>query len=135
MKMGKSFLFHLCGFFTYSSSTLSQGIEICPKLYRKFWIRSCFGSNGSNPRKIMAIRRERTPPMLATTDIFMYFMVFLKVRRPFSTPATSTLRSFSSKIMSAMCFAIDAPESTDMPTFAASRANESLSPSPRNPTT
>ncbi|MNY12878.1 hypothetical protein D3C86_1459830 [compost metagenome] len=54
--------------------------------------------------------------------------------RPSITPSSSTIRLFSSKMMSAASFEISTAESTEMPTSAARRAGASLMPSPMKPT-
>ncbi|WVZ23027.1 hypothetical protein V8G54_001571 [Vigna mungo] len=101
----------------------------------KFCVKSCVEVKGTYLNTSVAMRSEMTLPKLAITDILTYFIVLPKVSLPCSTPATSTFRSFSSKIISAMSFAMATPESTEMLTFAASKASESFTPSPKNPTT
>ena len=66
--------------------------------------------------------------------MFRYLMILPKVSRPFSTPASSTRRSFSSRIMSEDSLAISAALSTEIPTSASRSAGASLMPSPRKPT-
>ncbi len=57
-----------------------------------------------------------------------------KVTRPSSTPSSSTIRFFSSRMMSADSLAISVAVSTEMPTSASRSAGASLMPSPRKPT-
>ena len=65
----------------------------------------------------------------------MYFKMFTNTLRPSSTPSSSTIKSFSSRIMSADSLAMSTALSTERPTSAARSAGASLMPSPMNPTT
>ena len=70
-------------------------------------------------------------PKLELVAIMMYFMTLPNVRRPSSMPWCSTIRSFSSKIMSAACLATSTAPCTDRPTSAVCSEGASLMPSPR----
>ncbi len=65
----------------------------------------------------------------------MYFSMLAKVRRPSITPSSSTIRLFSSRMISAASRAISTAPSTEMPISAARKAGASLIPSPIKPTT
>ena len=60
----------------------------------------------------------------------MYFSMLAKVRRPSITPSSSTIRLFSSRMISAASRAISTAPSTEMPISAARKAGASLIPSP-----
>ena len=66
--------------------------------------------------------------------MFRYLRMLPKVSRPLITPSSSTIRLFSSRMMSAVSLAMSAPLSTEMPTSASRSAGASLIPSPRKPT-
>ncbi len=66
--------------------------------------------------------------------MFRYLRMLPKVSRPLITPSSSTIRLFSSRMMSADSLAMSAPLSTEMPTSASRSAGASLMPSPRKPT-
>ena len=82
----------------------------------------------------LATRTENTLPKLELAVMHRYFMMLPKVSRPLSTPSSSTIRLFSSKMMSADSLAMSVPLSTEIPTSASRRAAASLMPSPRKPT-
>ena len=65
----------------------------------------------------------------------MYFNKFENVFLPSVTPANNTFKSFSSKIISAVSFAISTAVSTETPTSELVREGVSLIPSPIYPTT
>ena len=64
----------------------------------------------------------------------MYLLILPNVFLPSSTPSSNTIRSFSSRMISALSLAISTAESTDMPISDWRRAPASLIPSPRKPT-
>ena len=86
--------------------------------------------SGRNGRNILAMSTENILPKLPLTDIFRYFDIFAKVRLPSITPSSRTLRSFSSRIISATSFAISTAVSTEIPTSACLRGRLSFIPSP-----
>ena len=65
----------------------------------------------------------------------MYLVTFSTVRRPSMTPSCTTPRSRSSSTRSAASLATSAALSTEIPTSAPCKAEASLMPSPRKPTT
>ncbi|MPM88818.1 hypothetical protein SDC9_135922 [bioreactor metagenome] len=73
-------------------------------------------------------------PKLELAVILMYFMMLPKVLRPSITPSFNTIRSFSSKMISADSFAISTAVSTETLTSASFMAGASLIPSPMKPT-
>ena len=135
MKRPRSFGFHCSGWRTSSSSTLSNGMAICEMSYSRFCTSRCSGSMGKNGKNALAISTENTLPKLELAVMRMYFSMLLKVLRPSTTPSSSTIRLFSSRMMSAASLAMSTPPSTLMPMSAARSAGASLMPSPRKPTT
>jgi hypothetical protein len=69
-------------------------------------------------------------PKFALVAIRTYLSVLANVMRPSRTPSISTSRFFSSKTISATCFATSTAPSTERPTSAACKAGASLMPSP-----
>ena len=92
------------------------------------------GSIGRKGRKALAASTLNILPKLELAVIFTYFTMFPKVFLPSCTPFSSTIRSFSSRMMSALSLAISTAESTEIPMSDSRRAAASLIPSPRNPT-
>ncbi|MNN37847.1 hypothetical protein D3C81_1518130 [compost metagenome] len=103
--------------------------------YIRFWISRCSGNIGRNGKKALAISTLKTLPKLELAVILMYLSILAKVRRPSITPCSSTIRLFSSRIISAASLAISTAESTEIPISAARSAGASLIPSPIKPTT
>ena len=64
----------------------------------------------------------------------MYLIMLAKVLRPSITPSSSTIRLFSSRMMSAASLAMSTAVSTEMPMSAVRSAGASLMPSPMKPT-
>ena len=89
---------------------------------------------GKKGRKALATMTLNILPKLELAVILTYLMMFPKVFLPSTTPSSRTIKSFSSKIMSALSFAMSTAESTEMPTSDSLNAAASLMPSPRNPT-
>ncbi|MNT25022.1 hypothetical protein D3C72_1605260 [compost metagenome] len=110
-------------------------MAICEMSYSRFCTSSCNGSIGRNGRNAEATSTENTLPKLELAVMRMYFSMLLKVRRPWMTPSSSTIRFFSSRMMSAASLAMSTALSTLMPISAARSAGASLMPSPRKPTT
>ncbi|MCY1525078.1 hypothetical protein D9M68_600450 [compost metagenome] len=125
---------HCWGRFSNSSSTLSNGIAVWEMSYIKFCNSRWMGSMGRNGRKALATRTEKTLPKFELAVIFRYLSMLQKVLRPSITPSSSTIRLFSSRMMSAASFEMSTAESTEIPTSAARSAGASLMPSPMNPT-
>ena len=73
-------------------------------------------------------------PKLLLAPMRTYLRMLAKTLRPSTTPASSTSRDFSSRIMSADSLAMSTAVSTLMPTSAACSAGASLMPSPMKPT-
>ncbi len=124
-----------CGFFSSSSSTLSNGMAICEMSYSRFCTNKCIGSIGRNGMKADATSTENTLPKLELAVILMYLSMLAKVRRPSRTPSSKTIRLFSSRMMSAASLAMSTAVSTEMPMSAVRNAGASLMPSPMKPTT
>ena len=135
MKRPMSAGFHFSGFLPSSSSTLSNGIAICEMSYRRFCTSSCSGSIGKKGRNVVATSTENTLPKFELAVMRMYLSMLLKVLRPSITPSSSTIRLFSSRMMSAASLAMSTALSTLMPMSAARSAGASLMPSPMKPTT
>lgn len=74
-------------------------------------------------------------PKFALVAMNTYLSVLANVMRPSRTPSASTLRSGASSTMSAASLATSTAVLTEMPTSAECRAEASLIPSPKNPTT
>ncbi len=74
-------------------------------------------------------------PKLELAPMRMYLRMFTNTLRPSSTPSSSTIRFFSSRMTSADSLAMSTALSTEMPTSAARKAGASLMPSPMKPTT
>ena len=127
--------FQRCGFLICSSSTLSNGIATWDTSYSRFWISKCSGNIGRNGKKALATSTLNTLPKLELAVILMYFSMLEKVRRPSITPSSSTIRLFSSRMISAASRAISTAPSTEIPMSAARSAGASLMPSPIKPTT
>ena len=89
---------------------------------------------GRNGRKALANITLNILPKLELAVIFIYLLILPNVFLPSSTPSSNTIKSFSSKMISALSFAISTAESTDMPISDCRKAPASLMPSPRNPT-
>ena len=85
--------------------------------------------------KADATSTENTLPKFELAVILMYLSMLAKVRRPSSTPSSSTIRLFSSRMISAASLAISTAVSTEMPMSAVRSAGASLMPSPMKPTT
>ncbi|OQC07795.1 MAG: hypothetical protein BWX79_01810 [Alphaproteobacteria bacterium ADurb.Bin100] len=85
--------------------------------------------------KALASSTDSTLPKLELAVMRMYLSMLTKVRRPSSTPWSSTMRFFSSRMMSAASLAMSTAVSTEMPMSATCSAAASLMPSPRYPTT
>ena len=83
----------------------------------------------------LATSTENTLPKFELAVILMYLSMLAKVRRPSSTPSSSTIRLFSSRMMSAASLAMSTALSTEMPMSAVRSAGASLMPSPMKPTT
>ncbi|KAF1036811.1 MAG: hypothetical protein GAK34_03287 [Delftia tsuruhatensis] len=133
MKRPRSAGFQRSGWRTSSSSTLSKGMAICETSYSRFCTSRCSGSMGRKGIKAEATITENTLPKLELAVMRMYFSMLLKVRRPSITPCSSTIRLFSSRMMSAASLAMSTALSTLMPMSAARRAGASLMPSPMKP--
>ena len=133
MKRPRSAGFQRSGWRTSSSSTLSKGMAICERSYSRFCTSRCSGSMGRKGMKAEATITENTLPKLELAVMRMYFSMLLKVRRPSITPCSSTIRLFSSRMMSAASLAMSTALSTLMPMSAARRAGASLMPSPMKP--
>ena len=84
--------------------------------------------------KALATSTLKTLPKLELAVILMYLSMLAKVRRPSITPSSSTIRLFSSRMISAASRAISTAPSTEMPMSAARSAGASLMPSPIKPT-
>src|SRR5699024_5415979 len=125
---------HFFGAFKYSSSTLSQGIDIQEMSYSKFKNKSYMGSVGKNGRKILAINTENMFPKLELIVALIYFIIYPNTFRPIIIPFSRIIKSFSNRITSAESLAISTALSTEIPTSAALIAGESLIPSPKKPT-
>mmetsp|Transcript_49179 Transcript_49179/g.87797 ORF Transcript_49179/g.87797 Transcript_49179/m.87797 type:complete len:239 (-) Transcript_49179:313-1029(-) len=118
----------------YSGSMVSMGMVVWDKSYNRFCSSSCSGCMGRNGRKMLAPTTLNTFPKFELTAILMYLMMLPKVKRPWCTPRSRTMRSFSRSRTSADSFAMSVAVSTEIPTSACFRAGASLTPSPRNPT-
>ena len=66
-------------------------------------------------KKALAAITLNMLPKLELAVILMYFVMLPKVFRPSNTPSSRTIRSFSSKMMSALSLAISTAESTEIP--------------------
>ena len=75
----------------------------------------CIGSMGKNGRKALAAITLNMFPKLELAVILMYLVIFPNVFLPSKTPSSNTIRSFSSKMMSALSLAISTAESTEIP--------------------
>ena len=113
-----------------SASTLSHGMAVHVTSYIRFMSSSCTAVMSRNGRNTDATSTLKTLPKLELTVIFTYFTMFAYVRRPHSMPCSSTMRSFSSRMMSAASRATSTAESTDMPQSLARMAAASFTPSP-----
>ena len=134
MNFMRLFVSHFFGFTMYSGSTLSKGIPTCARSQSMFWMRMWIGSIGRNGRIMLAIMTESMLPKLPLVASLTYLRTLVNVLLPFITPSSSTLRSFSRRIMPAVSFAMSTAVSTEMPTSACFRGGESLMPSPMYPT-
>ena len=112
----------------------SNGIDSCEMSYSRLSTRICSGSSGRNGRNTLATSMLNTLPKFELAVILMYLMMLPKVIRPSITPSSSTIRFFSSRMMSADSLAMSVAVSTEMPTSASCSAGASLMPSPRKPT-
>ena len=111
----KSEASHLRGFRKYSASIRSKGMVVCDTSYNKFWISRWMGNIGRKGKKALAAITLNMFPKLELAVILMYLVMFPNVFRPSSTPSSNTIRSFSSKMMSALSLAISTAESTEIP--------------------
>ncbi len=109
---------HLWGFFKYSLSTRSNGMPNWEKSQSRFWVNICTGSMGRKGKKTLAKITEIMFPKFPLAAILMYLIMFPKVRRPSMKPSSSTIKSFSNNIISAVSFAISTALSTEIPTSA-----------------
>ena len=112
----------------------SNGMVVCEISYSRFWMSRWIGIIGKNGRNALANMTLNMLPKFELAVILMYLLIFPKVFRPSSTPSSSTIRSFSSRIISALSLAMSTAESTEMPISDCRKAAASLIPSPRNPT-
>ena len=85
---------------------------------------------GRNGRNVAATNTEMTLPKLLLTVIFTYLAMLAYVLRPHMMPRSRTMRSFSSKMMSAASRATSTAESTEIPQSDARIAAASFTPSP-----
>lgn len=93
----------------------SKGIVVCEMSYKRFCTSRWMGIIGRNGRKALAAITLNMLPKFELAVILMYLTMLPKVRRPSTTPSLSTIRSFSSRMMSALSLAMSTAESTDMP--------------------
>lgn len=73
------------------------------------------GIIGRNGRNALATITLNMFPKFELAVILMYFTMLPNVLRPSITPSRSTIRSFSSRMMSALSLAISTAESTEIP--------------------
>ena len=85
---------------------------------------------GTKGRNALAPSTLNILPKLELAPIRTYLRMFTKTLRPSITPSSSTIKSFSNKIIDAAAFAMSTAESTEMPTSATCSAGASLIPSP-----
>ena len=90
---------------------------------------------GRKGRNALAPTTLNMLPKFELAAILMYLTMLPKTRRPSSTPCSSTIRLFSSRMMSEDSLAMSTALFTEMPTSAALRAGASLMPSPMKPNT
>ena len=125
---------HFLGILKNSSSTLSQGIAVHERSYIKFKNISCTLIIGKKGINALAASTENIFPKFDEAVIFIYFIILAYVLRPSTIPSSSTMRSFSKRIISADSLAISTAVSTDIPISAAFIAAASFIPSPIKPT-
>ena len=119
MKLRMNCKSKILGFAVSSASTSSRGIGISEMSYKILFNNICVGNMGRNGKKSEAPAMLNMLPKLELVPIMMYFKILPKVRRPSITPACTTSRFCSNKIMSAAALATSTAESTDNPTSAA----------------
>lgn len=135
MKLRMKVTFQRRGCSTISLSTLSVPMVVSGKSVIRLVSNICLGRRGRKDRKSDAPAMLNMFPKLALVAMNTYLRVLAKVFLPSFTPHASTSRSFSSRTMSADSLATSTAPSTERPTSAAWRAEASLIPSPKYPTT
>ena len=84
--------------------------------YKRLCTSNCIGVIGKNGNKTLAINTDITSPKLKLTASLIYFNKLENVFLPYVTPSNKTFKSFSSRIISAVSFAISTAVSTETPT-------------------
>ena len=102
----------------------------CDRSYSRLLVSTWMGAIGRNGSQALAPSTLNMLPKLELAPMRMYLSRLANTRRPSRTPASSTIRLFSSKIRSADSLAMSTAVSTEMPTSAAFSAGPSLIPSP-----